>query len=167
MKHVIFIFEHCALFEVVLLANFLRSQGEQVVIAGEKEIVQVHEGFTIQTDLLIEAVDMTEIKSFTITGGNPAHVINKNQLKNKVSEVYRNSDQTIGAICGGVHIVSQLLDIEFSQLNTADVEQYENIVVSPPNKYVDFAITMLKVMGLYKDEADYKETVRFFKEFNT
>lgn len=165
MKHYIFIFKECALFEVVLLANFLSSQNEQVVIVGEEETVKAHEGFKIQVDMLLKDIDKETIKSFTITGGNPSSLVDKVSLKSLLLKLQNNSDVLIGAICGGVYIISELLEIDFNKINRPDVFLYENILLSPPNKYVDFAIQMLKEMNLYKNEEDYLETVRFFKEF--
>ncbi|MEX6015308.1 DJ-1/PfpI family protein [Mammaliicoccus sciuri] len=167
MKHIIFIFKDCALFEVMLLANFLKSQGEEVVIVGEEKIVTVHEGFNIQTDLLLDDVNIDNVKSFTITGGNPNNLKNKSDLGKIISRLYKNDDKIIGGICGGVYIIGELLNIDNNRINTLEVTIIDNLVVSPPNKYVDFAIKMLEVMNLYNDDEDYQETVRFFKEFKS
>jgi putative intracellular protease/amidase len=40
-----------------------------------------------------------------------------------------------------------------------------NIVTAKGNGYVDFALTLGKVMDIYEDEKDYEETVRYFREF--
>ncbi|WP_414050248.1 DJ-1/PfpI family protein [Macrococcus animalis] len=166
MNHYIFIFKECALFEVTLLANFIRTQGENVVIVGDEEKVKVHEGFTIVPDILLNKVEINDAKSFTITGGNPGNVKDKNQLKEVLLKL-KNNETLIGAICGGVHILSELLSIEYDLLNTAEVTLIDNLLVSPPNKYVDFALKMLEELDLYNDQEDYDETVRFFKEFKS
>lgn len=166
MNHYIFIFKDCALFEVTLLANFLSAQGKKVIIVGEEQRVKVHEGFTVVPDILLSQVEIDKTKSFTITGGNPANLKEKNLLKELLFKL-KNNDTLIGGICGGVHILSELLNIEYDLLNTVEVTLIDNLLVSPPNKYVDFAIKMLEVLDLYKDQEDYEETVRFYKEFKS
>ncbi|ATD30246.1 hypothetical protein BHM04_03225 [Macrococcus sp. IME1552] len=166
MNHYIFIFKECALFEVTLLANFLSTQGEEVVIVGEEEKVKVHEGFTIIPDIQLNQVEINDAKSFTITGGNPGNLIEKKLLKEILFKL-NSKDTIIGGICGGVYILSALLEIEFDKLNTEEVTIHDNLLVSPPNKYVDFAIKMLEILDLYNDQEDYEETVRFYKEFKS
>lgn len=41
----------------------------------------------------------------------------------------------------------------------------ENIVLSPGNEYVDFALAVGKAADIFADEADYQETVDYFKYF--
>lgn len=166
MNHYIFIFKECALFEVTLLANFLSTQGEKVVIVGEEEKVKVHEGFTVIPDIQLNQVEINRAKSFTITGGNSENLINKNLLVEVLLKLKYN-DTLIGGICGGVHILSELLNIEYDLLNTVEVTLIDNLLVSPPNKYVDFAIKMLEVLDLYNNQEDYEETIRFYKEFKS
>ncbi|WP_414046318.1 DJ-1/PfpI family protein [Macrococcus equi] len=166
MNHYIFIFKECALFEVTLLTNFLSTQGENVTIVGDDEKIRVHEGFTIIPDIQLNEVNIDNAKSFTITGGNPNNLLDKNLLKEVLLKLNRN-ETIIGGICGGVHILSVLLNIEFEKLNTTEVTQIDNLLVSPPNKYVDFAINMLAILDLYNDQEDYEETVRFYKEFKS
>ncbi|WP_175406469.1 hypothetical protein [Bacillus sp. FJAT-27264] len=42
-----------------------------------------------------------------------------------------------------------------------------NIVTALPNGYVDFALELGKLMNIYKDKADYQETIEFFKYFKS
>ena len=41
----------------------------------------------------------------------------------------------------------------------------DNIVLSPGNEYVDFALAVGRAADIFTDEADYQETVDYFKYF--
>ncbi|MCP3808686.1 hypothetical protein NLX78_15725 [Paenibacillus sp. Lou8.1] len=45
------------------------------------------------------------------------------------------------------------------------LEIHKNIITAKPNKYVDFAIEIGKVVDIYTDDEDLKETIDFFKLF--
>ncbi|MGK0577274.1 hypothetical protein, partial [Macrococcus capreoli] len=63
------------------MANFLSTQGENVIIVGDDEKIRVHEGFIIIPDIQLNEVNIDNAKSFTITGGNPNNLLDKNLLK--------------------------------------------------------------------------------------
>lgn len=59
---------------------------------------------------------------------------------------------------------------EFNNLETGIFEDKVvsidgNVVTAKPNGYVDFALELGKMMDIYDDDADYQETVDFFKYF--
>jgi hypothetical protein len=88
----------------------------------------------------------------------------------------------LAAICGGpVHLaragvlngksytstVTGDYPEEFAESNFAPglVIVDGNIVTAQPHGYVDMALQLGKMMNIFKDEADYLETVAFFREF--
>lgn len=59
-------------------------------------------------------------------------------------------------------------DISLSQTQAEYPETtcvLDNIVLSPGNEYVDFALAVGKAADIFADEADYQETVDYFKYF--
>ncbi|MDW2797729.1 hypothetical protein RZO55_09115 [Clostridium boliviensis] len=59
--------------------------------------------------------------------------------------------------------MAEALCIEANSHHTQTLDG--NIVLSPGNEYVDFALAIGKAANIYKDEADYQETITYFKLF--
>ncbi|MBF9298576.1 MULTISPECIES: DJ-1/PfpI family protein [Mammaliicoccus] len=165
MKNYIVIFEECSLFEVVLLAKFLRSKNLDVSIVSDQKVVKTHEGFTVNADYLINEIDIKALKSLVITGGNPSNFKGNNELAEILNVLYDNEEYQIGSICGGNYIISSLLNINLDLINTNELVEYKNILAAPPYKYVDFAIQMGSKLDIYDDNDDLEQTIKFFKEF--
>ncbi len=66
----------------------------------------------------------------------------------------------------------RLLSInEFDSFNNTDflnqnVVEDGNLITATAAGYVDFALAIGQKMDIFADEADYKETVNYFKYFN-
>lgn len=163
MKNYIFIFEDCSLFETILFSYFLKAKNLDVTVVADKEIITTHEGFSIVPDITIDKVNVNHLNSFTLTGGNPSNLTCKDKLSDLINKIYDNDNYHIGSICGGNYILSELLDIPLEKLNGDNLIEYKNILSSPPNKYVDFAIKMGENLEIYDDKKDLEETIQFFK----
>lgn len=78
------------------------------------------------------------------------------------------SNGRIAAICAGVDVLEHaglLEDAESIHSCEKDVVTSHRITTSRANGYVDFAIEVAKQMELFEDEADLRETIAFWREF--
>lgn len=55
--------------------------------------------------------------------------------------------------------------ISKEDLPCEEVVKRNNIYISPPYKYINFAIEFCNIIGVYEDENDYKQTIYIFKLF--
>lgn len=163
MKNYILVFEDCSLFETILLSYFLKAKNLDVTVVADKESIKTHEGFSIVPDITVDKVDIENLNSFTITGGNPSNLTCKDKLSDLINKIYDKNEYQIGSICGGNYILSDVLGIPLDKLNSDNLVEYKNILSSPPNKYVDFAIKMGEKLKIYDDKKDLEETIQFFK----
>lgn len=124
----------------------------------------------------VEDVDL-----FIISGGDPDKLIGNEEFYKLLTNL-NDAKKKIGAICSGaVHLAksgilngkkfttSVSLD-EYKYFNKTDYQNdnivvADNIITAKANGYVDFAIELGTIMNIYKDEADLKETIDFFKNF--
>lgn len=181
MKTYVVIYEGFAHFEVMLASYFLKTQGEVITVGITKESIVSCEGYRIIPDLTIEALDIDDIDVLIVPGGDPDEI----NHSVKFYDVLRNANEkkkTIGGICSGVYHLAKAhiledkkytttIDIsEFDEFNKSNFmdENYVvdgNVITAKANGYVDFGIELGRMMDIYEDENDLKETIEFFKYF--
>lgn len=179
MKAHIFIYPGYVNFEVVLAAYLFKSVGEVELVALTDEIVESAEGFPTKPHRILSELSSDEVEVLIVPGGDPNVLKDQHEFYDFLRES-SGKDCCIGAICAGpVHLAragildgrkfTTSLDVEnlseFSQGEFEDelVVVDGKIVTALPEGYVDFALELGRVMEIYKDEEDYKETVEFFK----
>lgn len=162
MNTCIYLYQETSFFEVVLVAYFMKTVGNVTVLADDKHMVQTSEGVRIAADLTIDEISAEEIDVLVICGGNTDNINKLSELNQLIRECKKNN-KVIGGICAGRDIVAEALCIEANSHHTQTLDG--NIVLSPGNEYVDFALAIGKVANIYKDEADYQETITYFKLF--
>jgi putative intracellular protease/amidase len=143
--------------------------------------VRSFEGYNILPDITLNDLDLDVVDAFVIPGGNPDHIINKDLLY----DVLRKLDEkkvVIGAICAGVVQLSlagiikerefttsveldDFKDIEKTLIRNKNVVISENLITAKATGYVEFGLKLGKLLDVYEDEADYRETVDFYMNF--
>lgn len=181
MNTYVLIYEGFTQFEVVLANYFLKTKGEIITVGINNNIVLSAEGFRTVPHTVLEEVKVEDVDLFIIPGGDPDKLISNKEFYNLLNKL-NDEKKKIGAICSGtVHLAksgvlngkkfttSVSID-EYKYFNKIDFKNDNivvdgNILTAKANGYVDFAIELGTIMNIYKDEADLKETIDFFKYF--
>ncbi len=166
MKTVVILFNTACIYEIVILNYFLEFCGKETVfVSVDGKPIRAMEGYSINIDLALNALDISEIENIIIPGGDVKEINN--------DEVYsflkKASDDKIliSAICAGVDVLENaeiLMNRASTKSSDLDVLTCENVITARANAYVDFAIEVAKKLDLFEDEADLKETIEFWKE---
>ena len=162
MNTCIFLYPETSFFEVNLVAYFMKTKGDVYIVAeDEHQVICTNEGIRIQKDISLSQIESESIDVFVVCGGETDNIHNKQMLYEIINKCIENK-KIVGGICAGRNIVSDAVGgLEFSE-KTCVLEQ---IILSPGNEYVDFALAVGKAADIFADEEDYKETVDYFKYF--
>ncbi|MEJ8302438.1 DJ-1/PfpI family protein [Saccharibacillus sacchari] len=177
MKTYILVYEGFSQFEVILAAHLMKRAGEIVTVGLSTEPIVAHEGFRILPHTTIERVEAFSVDLFVIPGGDLSKITRRSELENLLKAV-QSCGGKVGAISSGTLL---LLDAGLaSGRRFASSESIENsateridqpvvtdgdLVTAQSHGYVDFALELGRLNGIYKDETDYEQTLRFFKFF--
>lgn len=165
MKKVyIYLYEQSVLWEVVLFMHFLKATGHHVLILADNEEITTFEGMKVKADYLVDEINPENIDALVITGGDITKIKKRARLNELILSVHH-ENKNIGAICGARNILLDLNLVTEEDLQYEDIKRKDNLLISPPYKYVDFAIELGSALGIYKDKADYEQTIDFFKLF--
>lgn len=161
MNTYLFLYQETSFFEVVLAAYFMKTKGEIHILSESKTEIHTNEGVKIIVDRTLDEIEPEDIDVLLICGGNINNIHSMKQLYELIRQCHT-GQKIIGGICAGREIVSNALHITDFEDNTQTIE---NVILSPGNEYVDFALAVGKAADIYIDEADYQETVDYFKLF--
>lgn len=162
MKTYIFLYQEASLFEVDLVAYFMRTKGEVYIVTDGDEVIHTNEGIRVLADKKLADVVAEDVDVLVICGGNIMNIKDKEGLSKLIKDC-KVTGKVIGGICAGSRIVAKALALETEVKKTMTIDG--QIVLSPSNEYVDFALMLGKAAEIYEDDADYEETVQYFKEF--
>lgn len=181
MRVAILVYDTCAQFEVVLASLFIGRKHEIVTVGLDDRAVTSMEGFLLKPHMLLEDLAPDSIGAFIVPGGQP-DTIKGNLILGKKLRSFNDRKVLIAAICGApchLGIAGLLKDRRFTSsvyeerpddfpggtYVDDDIVEDGNIITAHPNAYVDFALLLAKRLDAFKDQADYDETVRCFREF--
>ncbi len=162
MNTYIFLYPETSFFEVNLVAYFMKTKGNIYVVAeDEHRTICTNEGVKIQKDISLTQMKLESIDAFIICGGEIKNINNKQLLFEIINKCVEDK-KIVGGICAGRNIISDAVgNLEYSEKTCV----LDNIILSPGNEYVDFALTVGKMADIFIDEEDYKETIDYFKYF--
>lgn len=162
MNTYIFLYPETSFFEVNLVAYFMRTKGNVYIVAeDEYQTICTNEGVKIQKDISLTQLRLESIDAFIICGGEIKNINNKPLLLEVVNKCVEDK-KIVGGICAGRNIIMDAVgNMEYTEKTCI----IDNIILSPGNEYVDFALAVGKVADIFTDEEDYKETVDYFKYF--
>lgn len=162
MNTYIFLYPETSFFEVNLVAYFMKTKGDVYIVAeDEYQTICTNEGIKIQKDVSVTKIDLESIDIFIICGGDIGNIKNKQVIYNIIRWCNENN-KIIGGICAGRDIV---LDAIGEYKKTAKTSVSNNIILSPGNEYVEFALMVGKTANIFEDDKDFQETVDYFKYF--
>lgn len=162
MNTCIFLYPETSFFEVNLVAYFMRTKGDVYIVAeDEHQTIGTNEGIRIQKDISLSQMQAENTDVFVVCGGETNHIHNRQMLYEIINDCIEKK-KIVGGICAGRTIVSEAVGgLQYPETTCV----LDNIVLSPGNEYVDFALAVGKAADIFADDADYQETVEYFKYF--
>ncbi len=165
MKDIFLLYDTCCMYEIVLLNYFMQcTKAEVLFVSVDGDPIKSMEGYQISVNGSIDEIDMSTVRSFTVTGGHISN-INICSVKKIISNL-KARNILIGGICAGVDLLDEvgiLSDLESTHSQDVDIIKDKRVVTARANAYVDFAIEMAKDLKMFEDENDLQETINFFK----
>lgn len=166
MKDVVLLYDDCCIYEVVILNYFLKVTGGDLLFCSlQGKTVRAMEGYSINADLPVEEVELLDVRSFIVPGGETAN-IDDALVMDIIRQLHR-QNVLIAGICAGVDVLEKagiLNDIRSTRsIAQEDCVKDGNVITARANAYVDFAIEAAGALDLFEDEADLQETISFWK----
>lgn len=167
MKDIVIIYDECCIYEIANTNYYLNYTGADVAFVGIKKApVKSMEGFSINPDYTIDEIDISDVRSLIIPGGNIQNICT-NEIKSLIKKVFERG-KLVAAICAAVDLIEDagILDgISSTHGTDEDCLCDKNVITARANAYVDFGIEVAKYLDLFEDEADLQETIDFWKYF--
>ena len=167
MKDVVLLYDDCCIYEIVILNYFLKATESDLVFCSlDGKAIKAMEGYSIHPDAMLKDIDLSEVRSFIIPGGDISHI--DQDIVYDCLKTLHSADVLIAGICAGVNVLEKadlLKGIRSTHMKEYDCILDQNILTARANAYVDFAIEAAKALDLFEDEADLLETIAFWKEF--
>ena len=157
MKNVFLVYDDCCFYEIVILNYFMKFTGQDVVICSLN-------GYSVNVDMALKDVEIDNIKSLIIPGGDIKTICNE-EIYELIRDLVK-KEIIVAAICAGVNVLENagvLKDTKSTHSEDTDIYNDKKVITARANAYVDFAIEVAKELNLFKDEVDLKETIDFWK----
>ena len=165
MKNVFLVYDDCCFYEIVILNYFMKFKGQDVVICSlNGSAITCMEGYSVNVDMALKDVEIDNIKSFIIPGGDIKNICNE-EIYELIRDLVK-KEIIVAAICAGVDVLENaavLKDTKSTHSEDTDIYNDKKVITARANAYVDFAIEVAKELNLFKDEVDLKETIDFWK----
>ncbi len=165
MKDVFLVYDTSCFYEIVILNYFMSFTKCEVVLCSlDGKAIRTAEGYSVNADTSLNEVNLSEVRSFIIPGGDVS-IISNEEVKNVLQEL-KKKNTLIAGICAGVDLLDEagiLKDIKSTHSTDEDVVNDSKVITSRANGYVDFAIEVAKELELFEDDADLEETIDFWK----
>ena len=167
MKDVFLVYDKRCFYEIVILNYFMSfSNCEQVFCSLDGKPVRTMEGFSVNVDMPLEALEKDQIRSFILPGGNIAE-IDTPEVKSYLQALMKR-EILIAGICAGVDVLDHagiLCDVKSTHSSDEDWVTDKNVITARANAYVDFAVEVAKKLDLFASEDDLQETINFWKHY--
>ena len=154
-------------YEIVILNYFMSfSNCDMVFCSLDGKPVRTMEGFSVNVDMPLEALEKDQIRSFILPGGNIAE-IDTPEVKSYLQALMKR-EILIAGICAGVDVLDHagiLCDVKSTHSSDEDWVTDKNVITARANAYVDFAVEVAKKLDLFASEDDLQETINFWKHY--
>ena len=167
MKDVFLVYDKSCFYEIVILNYFMSfSNCDMVFCSLDGKPVRAMEGFSVNVNVPLKALDIEQVRSFIIPGGNSSEIdtpeVRAFLQALKIQEIL------IAGICAGVDVLDHagiLCDVKSTHSSDTDLVTDKNVITARANAYVDFAVEVAKKLNLFVSEADLQETINFWKHY--
>lgn len=181
MKTFILVYPSFVQYEVILTSLFMKTAGDIVTVGLDSSEVTSHEGFKVNPHMQLSDVNLDDVDLFVIPGGEHVNIYG-NPLLTKTLQGLGKKGKVIAAICSGpVHLAKAGLldgkrytsyrmperkdDFMHAKRVEDNIVVDGNIVTAKAVGYVDLALELGRIFNIYRDEADYLETVEVYRNF--
>ncbi len=170
-------------FEIVL-TGLIFGKHEMISVAAENREYRSIEGQRFCVDQCIQDVDLDSVDLLVIPGGNLGQLMDNQELKAFIDQLVLRKKKIAG-ICAGANLLAALGVLKGKRctgetcgvtpgcsvypyykgasLSDEYVVVDGNIITAQGQAYVEFAVELANQMGLYKDQAEYDQELRWFK----
>lgn len=167
MKDVFIVYNTSCFYEIVILNYFMSYTGRDMILCSlDGNSIRTMEGYSVNVNMALKDVDVEQIRSLIVPGGNIS-IINNKTMWQYLQELKKRKI-LIAGICAGVDLLDNagiLNGIRSIHSTDLDIVNDNNVITARANAYVDFAIEVAKELNLFTDEADLKETIDFWKYY--
>ncbi|WP_313343189.1 DJ-1/PfpI family protein [Sedimentibacter sp.] len=167
MKDIFLVYDTSCFYEIVILNYFMSFTKCEVILCSlDGKAIRTTEGYSVNVDTSLNKVNLSEVRSFIIPGGDVS-IINNKEVKSVLQEL-KKKNVLIAGICAGVDLLDEagiLQDIKSTHSTDEDVINDSKVITSRANGYVDFAIEVAKELELFEDDTDLEETIDFWKHY--
>ena len=167
IKDVFLVYDKSCFYEIVILNYFMSfSHCDMVFCSLDGKHVRAMEGFSVNVDMPLDALDKEQIRSFILPGGNISE-IDTPEVKSYMQALMKR-EILIAGICAGVDVLDHagiLCDVKSTNSSDADLVTDKNVITARANAYVDFAVEVAKKLNLFVSEDDLQETINFWKHY--
>ena len=142
------------------------SHCDMVFCSLDGKPVRAMEGFSVNVDMPLDALDKEQIGSFVLPGGNISE-IDTPEVKAYL-QALKKREVLIAGICAGVDVLDHariLRNVQSTHSSDADWVTDKNVISARANAYIDFAVEVAKKLGLFATEDDLRETINFWKHY--
>jgi putative intracellular protease/amidase len=182
MNVCVFYYDGFCEFEVVFAVNQFRDN--IVSVALENRVYISEEKQRYLPDKTIQQLNPDDIDLFIIPGGNPVQLYEKTELKEFVLKL-NEKNKFVAGICGGAELMAYygLLDNKEANGDTEgfrvdennkhiykkviivdeDVVRDGNCITSIGQAFIEFSIELGKIMNIYKNDEEMKESYNWLK----
>lgn len=144
MKDVFLVYDKSCFYEIVILNYFMSfSNCDMVFCSLDGKPVRTMEGFSVNVDMPLEALEKDQIRSFILPGGNIAE-IDTPEVKSYLQALMKR-EILIAGICAGVDVLDHagiLCDVKSTHSSDEDWVTDKNVITARANAYVDFALKL-------------------------
>lgn len=165
MKDVFLVYDTSCFYEIVILNYFMKfTDCDAILCSPDGKPIRTMEGYSVNVDMSVKELDISQIRSLIVPGGSVRNVDNK-EVRTFLQDVKRQG-KLIAGICAGVDLLDEsgvLADVKSTHSTELDVVNDSKVITARANAYVDFAIEVAKELDLFVDEADLQETIDFWK----
>ncbi len=184
MKIALFYYDGFAEFEIVLVGLLFHREHDIIAVALEDREYKSEECQRFCVDQVVADVDIDSIDLLVIPGGEPEPLVNNLELKSFVEGLVARNKKVAG-ICGGASLLAGLGVLEGKKCTgltsgkDPTVPEYQyfsesiflddhvvvdgNIITAQGRAYVEFAVELVRQMGLCETEEEYQAGLRYFK----
>jgi putative intracellular protease/amidase len=187
LKIALFYYDEFSEFEVVLVCLLFRRH-DLVFLALEDREYKSEEGQRFCIDQVIQDVDPDTIDLLVIPGGEPAPLVDNQELKQFVEYLVARNKKVAG-ICGGACLLAGLGVLKGKKCTglasgkNPDIPSYQyfsdsifledhvvidgNLITAQGQAYVEFAFELARQMGLSRNEEECQAGINWFKNIRS